>query len=113
VLLVSPGLVGQTKTGTTVGQFTLIEPSARSSAMGGVGVTTAVEALSAYYNPAALGSLAQSDIQFTHNLWFGDIVLNVAAFHLGEQCGRAHRHASPRRMEVRRQAALEPVGSYP
>lgn len=77
----------QTKTGTTVGQFTLIEPSARSSAMGGVGVTSSSEAMAAYYNPAALGSLTQSDLQFTHNLWFGDIILNhaMAALHLGER----------------------------
>lgn len=80
------GLSGQTKTGTTVGQFTLIEPSARSSAMGGVGVTSSSEAMSAFYNPAALGSLSRSDLQFTHNIWFGDIVLNhaAAAFHLWE-----------------------------
>jgi hypothetical protein len=40
-----------------------------------------------FYNPGALGSLVQSDLQFTHNIWFGDIVLNhaVAAFHLGER----------------------------
>jgi hypothetical protein len=80
-------LSGQTKTGTTVGQFTLIEPSARSSAMGGVGVTSSTEAMAAFYNPAALGSLAHSDIQFTHNIWFADIVLNhaLAAFRLGER----------------------------
>jgi len=113
LLLVSPGLVGQTKTGTTVGQFTLIEPSARSSAMGGVGVTTAVEALSAYYNPAALGSLSQSDIQFTHNLWFGDIVLNhaAAAFHLGERTTVALMvtHLSSGDMEVR--TVEQPLGT--
>lgn len=87
LLAVWSGLTGQTKTGTTVGQFTLIEPSARSSAMGGVGVTSASEAMATYYNPAALGSMVQSDLQFTHNLWFGDVVLNhaMAALHLGEQ----------------------------
>ncbi len=87
VVLVWSGLSGQTKTGTTVGQFSLIEPSARSSAMGGVGVTSSAEAMSAFYNPGALGSLTQSDLQFTRNIWFGDIVLNhaAAAFHLWER----------------------------
>lgn len=87
LVLACAGLLGQTKTGTTVGQFTLIEPSARSAAMGGVGVTSSAEAMSAYYNPAALGSLVRSDLQFTHTIWFGDIVLNHAAamLHLGER----------------------------
>ena len=87
LLLTWSMLSGQTKTGTTVGQFTVIEPSARSAAMGGVGVTSSAEAMSAYYNPAALGALLRSDLQFTHNLWFGDIVLNqaAAAFRMGER----------------------------
>ncbi len=87
VLLIPWGLRGQSKTGTTVGQFTLIEASARSSAMGGVGVTSSVEAMDVFYNPGALGSMTRSDLQFTHNIWFGDIVLDhaAAAFHLGER----------------------------
>jgi Type IX secretion system protein PorV len=103
-LLIRPALPGQTKTGTTVGQFTIIEPSARSSAMGGAGVTSSAEAMAAYYNPAALGSMVQSDLQFTHNFWFGDIVLDqaLAAFHLGERStvGLAVTHLSSGDIDV-------------
>jgi len=48
---------GQSKTGTTVGQFLLIEPSARVAGMGNAGVSTVSEVSSAFYNPAALGWL--------------------------------------------------------
>ena len=106
-------LHGQSKTGTSVGQFTLIEPSARSSAMGGVGVTSSAEAMSAYYNPAALGSLLQSDLQFTHNVWFGDIVLNhaAAALHLGERStvAVAVTHLSSGDIDVR--TVEQPMGT--
>src|SRR5512141_1008405 len=79
-------LYGQTKTGTTIGQFTLIDPSARSAAMGGAGVTSSSEAMASYYNPGALGALQRSDVQFTYNAWFADIMLSsaVVTFHLGD-----------------------------
>src|SRR5512143_215634 len=113
VVLVWAGLSGQTKTGTTVGQFTLIEPSARTSAMGGVGVTSSAEAMAAYYNPAALGSLTRSDLQFTYTIWFGDIVLNQAqaAFHLGERStmGLAVTHLSSGDIDVR--TVEQPLGT--
>lgn len=78
VCLCASSLIGQTKTGTTIGQFLLIGPSARSSAMGGAGVTSTSEAFAAYYNPANVGHLTRSDIQFAHNLWFADVSLNYA-----------------------------------
>jgi len=113
LLLIWSAATGQTKTGTTVGQFTLIEPSARSSAMGGVGVTSSAEAMSAYYNPAALGSLFQSELQFTHNIWFGDIVLNhaIAALHLGERStvAVAVTHLSSGDIDVR--TVEQPMGT--
>ncbi|MEX2190370.1 MAG: PorV/PorQ family protein [Bacteroidota bacterium] len=71
-------LVGQTKTGTTIGQFLLIEPSPRGAALGGTGVTSTTEAFAAYYNPGNLGQLDRSDIQFAHNSWFGGVTLNYA-----------------------------------
>jgi hypothetical protein len=85
VMLAVHCMLGQSKTGTTIGQFTLIEPSARSAAMGGAGVTSTSEAMAGYYNPGALGTLDKSDLQFTHNLWFADITLDhaVAALNLG------------------------------
>ncbi|HAP35817.1 MAG TPA: hypothetical protein DCQ28_07705 [Bacteroidetes bacterium] len=65
--------ISQSKTGTTIGQFLLIEPSARLSAMGNAGVATFDEALSAYYNPASLGHIPNSSVQFSHNAWYADI----------------------------------------
>jgi len=75
----------QTKTGTTVGQFLLIEPSARVAGMGNAGVTTAGEPIAAYFNPGAMGRLPQSGIQVTHSRWLADIKYNfgIAAIRIG------------------------------
>lgn len=80
------GTFAQSKTGTTIGQFTLIEPSARTAAMGGAGGSLADEAFAGYYNPGALGALPQSDVQFSYNSWFAGIALSYAAgvFRLGD-----------------------------
>ncbi len=77
----------QTKTGTTIGQFLLVEPSARVAAMGNAGVTTFNEVGASFYNPAALGWMPQSDAQFTHSMWLADIAYNYAAagIRLGSQ----------------------------
>lgn len=77
---------GQTKTGTTVGQFLLIEPSARMSAMGNAGVTSFDEATAAFYNPGAIGHMVGSDVQFSHGAWLADINYNYvgAAIRIGD-----------------------------
>ena len=72
-------LYGQSKTGTTIGQFLLIEPSARSTAMGNAGVASTEELLSAYYNPGAIGSFKGYGVQFTHSLWLADITYDYVA----------------------------------
>lgn len=72
-------LHAQSKTGTTIGQFLLIEPSARYAAMGNAGVTADDEVTAAFYNPAALGRLKGYGFQFTHSLWLADIKYNYAA----------------------------------
>ena len=77
--VVSSTVFGQSKTGTTIGQFLLIEPSARLSAMGNAGVTLTGEVSAAFYNPASLGHLNGSDAQFTYNQWIADITYNYAA----------------------------------
>jgi len=84
ILLVLPVCItdtvyGQSKTGTTIGQFLLIEPSARIAGMGNAGVTSYFEVTSAFYNPAALGKLYKSDVQFTHNEWLAGINYDYAA----------------------------------
>jgi hypothetical protein len=67
---------GQSKTGTTIGQFLKIEPSSRGVGIGNAGVSQAGEASLAYYNPASLGWLKGTDIQFTYNKWLADIDYN-------------------------------------
>ena len=81
----SAGLHAQSKTGTTIGQFTLIDPGARSAAMGGAGVTSSSEAVASFYNPGALGALGRSDFQFTYNQWLAGITVSnaVAAVRIG------------------------------
>ena len=83
--LTGGGVFAQSKVGTTIGQFTLIDPSAKSAAMGSAGATSSSEAFAAFYNPGALGSLTSSDLQFSYNAWFAGISLNyaVGAFSLG------------------------------
>jgi hypothetical protein len=78
--------IAQSKTGTSIAQFSLIDPSARSAAMGGTGVTSTSEALSSFYNPGALGAMQRSDVQFTYNLWFAGITVSnaIAAIRIGE-----------------------------
>jgi len=78
--LLSLGIVhAQTKTGTTIGQFLMIEPSARTAAMGNAGVTMFEELQSAYYNPGAIGRFSANGVQFTHSPWLADITYDYAA----------------------------------
>jgi hypothetical protein len=79
VLLISATLFAQSKTGTTIGQFLKIEPSARIAAIGNAGASLGGEISSMFYNPASLGRISGSDIQFTFNKWLADISYNYAA----------------------------------
>lgn len=69
----------QTKTGTTFGQFLLIEPSAALAGQGNVGATARTGVLAAYYNPGALGFQTGSNAGFSHSAWLADIDYNHAA----------------------------------
>lgn len=71
--------VGQTKTGTSIAQFLLIEPSARFAAMGNAGVSFSDGIQAGYYNPGALGTLDRFSIQFTHSDWFAGITYDYVA----------------------------------
>jgi len=71
-------LSAQSKTGTTIGQFLKIDPSARASAMANASTSLYGEASSLYYNSASLGRLTNVDIQFTYNQWLADITYNYA-----------------------------------
>jgi hypothetical protein len=69
----------QTNTGTTIGQFLLIEPSARIAGMGNAGVSMYEGLGSAYYNPALAARETGYQLAFTHSAWFADITYDYAA----------------------------------
>ena len=83
-----PSAFGQRKTGTTIGLFTLIEPSARVAAMGNAGVAAPGEVTAVFFNPAAAALLAGSDAQFTHSEWLAGITYDFAA--VGLRLGAAN-----------------------
>lgn len=72
-------VLAQDKTGTTVGQFLLIEPSARVAGMGNAGVALYDEIVSAYFNPGAIGYQSGYGAQFTHSEWLADISFDYVA----------------------------------
>jgi hypothetical protein len=74
---------GQSKTGSALGAFLLIEPSARIAGMGNAGATLYDGGLDAvYYNPAAIAQVKQMGAEFSHSLWLADITFDYAAFAL-------------------------------
>jgi hypothetical protein len=73
---------GQSKTGTTIGQFLLIEPSARIAGMGNAGVSIRDGLDAVYFNPAVIGLLHNYNLQFTHSAWLADITYDYVAFSL-------------------------------
>ncbi len=79
ILFLSPLAHAQSKTGTTIGQVLLIEPSARAAAMGNAGAAMDDEIVAAYYNPAAIGQQSGYGAQFSHSEWLAGIDYNYAA----------------------------------
>ncbi len=69
----------QNKTGTTIGQFLKIEPSSRVVGLGNAGASLSGEISNIFYNPASLGRLQGTDVQFTFNKWLADITYNYMA----------------------------------
>lgn len=82
IVLAATHLVSQSKTGTSIGAFLSIEPSARISSMGNAGVTLYSEPQSVYYNPGAIGYMPGSALQFTHSQWIADISYDYGVFAL-------------------------------
>jgi hypothetical protein len=80
LLLAAGSASGQSKTGTAIAQFMGIEPSSRIVAMGNAGVAVYDGIQSVYYNPAALGAVQQTALEFTHGFWFAGIRYDYAAF---------------------------------
>lgn len=75
--------------GSTDAQFLKIDTSPRAAAMGGAYISVVEGAEAAYYNPAALAWIPQSDLAFTHTEWFADIRHDyvAAAYTVNEQIG--------------------------
>ena len=69
----------QTKTGTSFGQFMLIEPGARIAAMGNAGATLGDGLQAVYYNPAAVGQLEAVGVDFSHASWIAGITFDHIA----------------------------------
>ena len=69
----------QSKTGTVIGQFLLIEPSAEYAAQGNAAATARTGVLAAYYNAGALGFTETVNVAFTHSPWLADIAYDYAA----------------------------------
>lgn len=74
---ISP-IYGQSKAGTTIGQFLKIGPSAHVSSLASAGASLSGEASMAFYNAASLGRLNKMQFQFSHVQWLADIDYNFA-----------------------------------
>ena len=62
-----------------MGQFLLIEPSARFTAIGNAGVAAGGGLDAVYYNPAAAGRIARLEFQLTHIDWLAGIRYDYVA----------------------------------
>ena len=71
-LIVAVNAQAQSKTGTTIGAFLLIEPSARVAGMGNAGVSLD-DMDGVWFNPGALGHIGGPGLQIAHAEWFADI----------------------------------------
>ncbi len=76
---VAPAAHAQSKTGTAIGQFLLIEPSARAAGMGNAGVSLFNGLQGVYYNPAAIGSLSRHEAMFSHSGWLAGMTYDYVA----------------------------------
>lgn len=79
IILFAGEIFSQSKTGTTIAQFLKIEPSSRVVGLGNAGASLSGEISNIFYNPASLGRLQGTDIQFTFNKWLADITYNYMA----------------------------------
>jgi hypothetical protein len=82
LMLVAFPALGQSKTGTTIGQFLLIEPSGRIAGMGNAGVSASDGLDATYFNPAVIGLLHNYNVEFTHSAWLADVTFDYVAVSL-------------------------------
>lgn len=76
---VAASALAQSKTGTAMGQFLLIEPNARIAGMGNAGVALGRGLDGVYYNPAAIAGTDRVGVSFTHSAWLAGISYDYAA----------------------------------
>jgi hypothetical protein len=69
----------QTKAGTAVAQFTLIEPDARIAGMGNAGAPLDIGIEAAFFNPAVVGLVEHYQARFSHAVWLDGIRFDYAA----------------------------------
>jgi len=69
----------QSKTGTTIGTFLLIEPNARVAGMGNAGASLDAGIEAFYYNPAAIGRASKIEVAVSHAEWIAGIDFNHLA----------------------------------
>ena len=104
----------QTKVGTSIGQFLLIEPSARFAGMGNTGATAFGDVMSAYYNPASIARMDKYAGQFTHALWFADINYDHIAMAIPLGGDRGNLSASITSLnsgEIPVRSVIQPLGT--
>ena len=69
----------QSKTGAAVGDFLLIEPSARIAGMGNAGAAMGEDLDAVYYNAAGIGALDHVGVSFMHSSWLAGIDYDYVA----------------------------------
>ncbi|MCX5777696.1 MAG: PorV/PorQ family protein [Elusimicrobia bacterium] len=67
-------------TGSTAAQFLAIGPGARASGMGETGVADVIDGYALYWNPANLGRLQKTVVDFTHMEYVQDIKYDYMAY---------------------------------
>jgi hypothetical protein len=72
-VLVAGEARSQTKVGTAIGDFLLIEPGARLTALGNAGVAADPDLEAVYFNAAAAARVKKPSLQFSHVDWFAGI----------------------------------------
>ena len=77
--LAAGAALAQSKTGTAMGQFLLIEPSARVAGMGNAGVALPVGLDAVYFNPAAIAETDRYGLTITHSEWLAGINYDYVA----------------------------------
>jgi hypothetical protein len=68
-LLVHAGAFGQSKVGTTAGQFLSISVGPRAAAMGGAYVASNEDVTSLYWNPGAVAQAGKTQLLFSNTDW--------------------------------------------